>query len=109
MTLDYENDEYEEKYELYEAKCGESSLALAKEIQPDLVILDVMMPGYFDGYQVCKELKKSSDRKIPHVLLLTARGQVVDLEKGISVGADDYIIKPFSPSELIDLVKQALG
>jgi two-component system phosphate regulon response regulator PhoB len=102
MTLDYGI------YELHEAKCGKSSLALAKKIQPDLVILDVMMPGDFDGYQVCEELKKSSHGKIPHVMLLTARGQMVDFEKGVRVGADDYIIKPFRPSELINLVKQAL-
>jgi CheY-like chemotaxis protein len=102
MTLDYDN------YELHEAGNGQHALALVKALQPDLVILDVMMPGEIDGYQVCEIIKKSGTEKIPYVMLLTARGQKVDLNEGVRVGADDYLVKPFSPLELIKNVKHML-
>jgi len=73
------------------------------------LILDVMMPGAVDGYQVCKKLKEYINGKIPYVILLTARGQKSDLEEGARVGADNYLIKPFSPLELIDNVNNALS
>jgi CheY-like chemotaxis protein len=96
-------------YELHEAKDGQIALELAKQIQPDLVILDVMMPGDVDGYQVCDKLKQDGSEKTPYVMLLTAKGQMSDLEKGIRAGADNYLIKPFSPLELIELVENALA
>jgi CheY-like chemotaxis protein len=102
MTLDFGD------YELHEAEDGRRALALAKVIQPDLVILDVMMPGEVDGYQVCEQLKQDSSVKIPYVMLLTARGQKSDLEEGERVGADSYLVKPFSPLELIQKVNGAL-
>jgi DNA-binding response OmpR family regulator len=102
MTLDHNN------YELHEAKNGQRALELVKVIQPDLVILDVMMPGELDGYQVCESIKKFGTKKIPYVMLLTARGQKVDLDEGVRVGADDYLVKPFSPLELIKNVKDML-
>jgi CheY-like chemotaxis protein len=102
MTLDYDN------YELHEAGNGQHALALVKALQPDLVILDVMMPGDIDGYQVCEKLKQGQNKKVPYVLLLTARGQKSDIEVGERVGADHYLVKPFSPLELIDNVKKAL-
>ena len=102
MTLEFDG------YELHEAEDGDKALALAAVIQPDLVILDVMMPGDVDGYQVCELLKHSSSDKIPYVILLTAKGQASDLEQGDRAGADDYLIKPFSPLQLIDTVKVAL-
>jgi two-component system phosphate regulon response regulator PhoB len=96
-------------YELHEAKNGLRALELAKLVQPDLVILDVMMPGEADGYQVCETLKKDDIGKIPHVMLLTAKGQMSDLKEGIRAGADNYLIKPFSPLELIKNVERAFG
>lgn len=99
MTLDFGD------YELHEAKDGQQALEVTKFLQPDLVILDVMMPGKVDGYQVCEKLKKDNDKKIPYVILLTARGQKTDLEEGELVGADKYIVKPFSPLELIGNVE----
>ena len=103
MTLDFGS------YELHEAGDGRRALALVKVIQPDLVILDVMMPGEIDGYQVCESIKKSSTGKVPYVMLLTARGQKVDLDEGSRVGADAYLVKPFSPLELIENVRRILG
>ncbi|MDN2663582.1 response regulator transcription factor [Psychromonas sp. 14N.309.X.WAT.B.A12] len=102
MTLEFGG------YELHEAGYGERALELAAVIQPDLVILDVMMPGEIDGYQVCEKLKSGSYEKVPYVILLTAKGQSSDLQEGNRVGADDYLIKPFSPLQLIDTVKLAL-
>jgi DNA-binding response OmpR family regulator len=99
MTLDFGD------YELYEAEDGQQALDVTEMIQPDLVILDVMMPGEVDGYQVCQKLKLENTGKIPYVMLLTARGQKTDLEEGKRVGADKYIVKPFSPLELIGNVK----
>ena len=103
MTLDFGD------YELHEAENGHRALELAKVLQPDLVILDVMMPGEFDGYQVCERLKQDSKNKNPYVMLLTARGQKSDFEEGKRVGADSYLVKPFSPLELIVNVKNALS
>jgi DNA-binding response OmpR family regulator len=103
MTLDFGD------YELHEAEDGQRALELARVVKPDLLILDVMMPGAVDGYQVCKKLKENTDGKITYVILLTARGQKTDLEEGVRVGADNYLIKPFSPLELIDYVNNALS
>lgn len=103
MTLDFGD------YELHEAENGKRALELTKVLQPDLIILDVMMPGEFDGFQVCEKLQQDSIEKIPYVILLTARGQITDIEEGIRVGADDYLVKPFSPLELIDHVNNALS
>jgi DNA-binding response OmpR family regulator len=102
MTLEFGD------YELHEAENGQRALELSKVIQPDLVILDVMMPGDINGYQVCEKLKQGQNKKVPYVLLLTARGQKSDVEVGERVGADNYLVKPFSPLELIDNVKKAL-
>lgn len=101
MTLEFGD------YELHEAEDGQRALDLSKAIKPDLVILDVMMPGEIDGFQTCEALKK--DDNAPYVLLLTARGQKSDIEEGERVGADTYLVKPFSPLELIDCVKKALS
>jgi DNA-binding response OmpR family regulator len=102
MTLEFGD------YELHEAENGQRALELSKVIQPDLVILDVMMPGDINGYQVCEKLKQGQNEKVPYVLLLTARGQKSDVEEGEKVGADNYLVKPFSPLELIDNVNNAL-
>ena len=102
MTLEFGD------YELHEAENGQRALELSKVVQPDLVIFDVMMPGDINGYQVCEKLKQGQNEKVPYVLLLTARGQKSDVEEGERVGADNYLVKPFSPLELIDNVKKAL-
>lgn len=103
MTLEFSD------YELHEAEDGPRALELSKAIQPDLVILDVMMPGVINGYQVCEILKQDDNSKIPHVMLLTARGQEADIKEGDRAGADCYLVKPFSPLELIENVKNALS
>jgi phosphate regulon transcriptional regulator PhoB len=87
-------------FDVLTAAEGYDALRIAKQQLPDLVILDLMLPG-LDGFEVCKELKRSSEtRKIP-VIMLTARGEEVDRIVGLELGADDYVVKPFSPRELI--------
>jgi DNA-binding response OmpR family regulator len=83
---------------------GASGLALAERQHPDLVILDVMLPK-LDGWEVCRRLHQSSE--VP-VIMLTARGEEVDRVAGLTLGADDYVVKPFSPRELMARVRAVL-
>jgi OmpR family response regulator RpaB len=83
-------------YQIYTALNGEQALKIFKHEKPNLVILDIMLPG-LDGYRVCHELRKNSN--VP-IIMLTALGNISDRVMGLEFGADDYIIKPFSPKEL---------
>jgi DNA-binding response OmpR family regulator len=95
-------------YEIIEAYSGEECLdKLAKGPKPDLVLLDIMMPG-MSGYETCAKIRENSALKDVKVVMLTAKGQKGDAEEGLKVGADDYIIKPFDPYELIEQVKEIL-
>ncbi|MFH1613950.1 MAG: response regulator [Planctomycetota bacterium] len=89
------------------AVTGEEALAKARAKLPDLVILDLMLPG-IDGLGVCKKLK--SDAKTEHIpiIMLTAKGEEVDIVTGLELGADDYVTKPFSPKVLIARVRRIL-
>jgi DNA-binding response OmpR family regulator len=89
------------------AQDGYAALSLAKKHLPQLVILDLMLPG-LDGFEVCKELKRSPATKNIPVLMLTARGEEVDRVVGLELGADDYVVKPFSPRELVLRVRAIL-
>jgi CheY-like chemotaxis protein len=102
MTLDFGD------YDLHEAEDGMRGLHLARGLRPSLVLLDVMMPGELDGYQVCSRIKEDPSLVHTRVILLTARGQQSDLAAGKAAGADAYITKPFSPLELIDTVERLL-
>jgi len=83
---------------------GEAGLEQAHRVRPDIVLLDIMLPG-IDGIEVCRRLRTFSDA---YVLMLTARGDEVDRVIGLSVGADDYVVKPFSPRELSARVQAML-
>lgn len=91
-------------YDVVTAADGEDAIATFHETQPDLVVLDVMMPK-LDGYGVCQELRKESD--IP-IIMLTALGDVADRITGLELGADDYVVKPFSPKELEARIRSVL-
>jgi DNA-binding response OmpR family regulator len=86
-----------EHFEVSVAHNGHDALALAREIDPDVVVLDLALPG-IDGLEVCRQLRTFSDA---YVVMLTARDAEVDTIVGLSVGADDYVTKPFSPRELV--------
>jgi DNA-binding response OmpR family regulator len=94
-----------EGYRVLTAADGESGLKRALEEKPDLVLLDIMMPR-LDGFAVCAELRRLSN-PVP-ILMLTAKGQVEDRVQGLDVGADDYLVKPFSTEELLARVRALL-
>jgi DNA-binding response OmpR family regulator len=95
------------EFDVLTAQDGYAALSLAKKHLPQLVILDLMLPG-LDGFEVCKELKRSPATKNIPVLMLTARGEEVDRVVGLELGADDYVVKPFSPRELVLRVRAIL-
>src|ERR1051325_6536432 len=83
---------------------GPTAVDAARTLRPDLVVLDLMLPG-FDGLEVCRRLRQFTDA---YVLMLTARAEEIDRIVGLEVGADDYLTKPFSPRELVARVKAML-
>ncbi|MDP4104086.1 MAG: response regulator transcription factor [Bacillota bacterium] len=94
-----------EGYEIKTALDGMSGITIAQEFQPHVAILDVMMPG-MDGFEVCKMLKKSGSQT--SIIMLTAKDEVEDRVKGLTIGADDYVIKPFSFEELLARIQARL-
>jgi two-component system alkaline phosphatase synthesis response regulator PhoP len=94
--------------ELLSASDGIEAWEIIQAKRPNLVILDVMMPG-LSGYEVCQHLKSDPDLSHAHVIILTAKGQAVDHERSVEVGADEYITKPFSPKRLTARVADVLG
>ncbi|MET9389347.1 response regulator [Streptomyces sp. NPDC006624] len=86
---------------------GMTALRLVREHQPDLVLLDIRMPG-LSGLDVCRELRAAPETAALPVILITARSQEGDVELGFAAGADDYIVKPFSPRELSSRVTAVL-
>ena len=103
MTLEMGNNE------IHEAENGDSGWHMVRALRPDLVLLDVMMPGTLDGYQVCQKIRNEPSVKETPVIMLTARGQQSDFEMGRQAGATAYLTKPFSPLELIDTVDSHLA
>jgi two-component system alkaline phosphatase synthesis response regulator PhoP len=95
---------HREGYEVHTAVDGPGGLKAARAYKPDLIILDIMLPG-MDGLEVLTHLRRESD---VYVIMLTARSEETDKIIGLSVGADDYLTKPFSPRELVARVKAAL-
>jgi DNA-binding response OmpR family regulator len=93
-----------EHFDVRVAHNGNDALALAREVDPDVVVLDLALPG-IDGLEVCRQLRTFSDA---YVVMLTARDTEVDTIIGLSVGADDYVTKPFSPRELVARIRAML-
>jgi diguanylate cyclase (GGDEF)-like protein len=96
-----------EGFEVITAADGEQALQVATESLPDLILLDVMMPR-LDGFQVCKRLRDDGRTKHISIIMLTAKSLSADKVVGLTAGADDYIIKPFDPIELVARVKSSL-
>ena len=93
-----------EGYDTQKARDGREAIQLFKSYDPDLVILDIMMPE-MDGYEVCREIRKTSRTPI---IMLTAKGETFDKVLGLELGADDYMVKPFDTKELVARVKAVL-
>jgi len=98
----------DEGYEIFEASDGNDALEKARKLKPDMVILDVMMPGK-TGYVVCEELKADPATKHIFVLFMTARGSPLAQATANQRGGDGFMAKPFEPAQLRDKVKKALG
>jgi DNA-binding response OmpR family regulator len=97
----------DEGYSLSMAKDGSDALKKAREFLPDILFLDIMMPE-MNGYEVCRVIKNDPRLKKIYVIMLTAKGQVAEQERGKEVGADEYIVKPFSPMEILSKIKNIL-
>ena len=95
-------------YGVRTAKDGEEALAEISQAAPDLVLLDVMMPK-IDGFSVCERIRSNPEWKDVRIIMLTARGRDVEREKGLALGADDYITKPFSTKDAIARVETVLA
>jgi DNA-binding response OmpR family regulator len=95
-------------YDVRIARDGDAALAAVKDRAPDLILLDVMMPGR-DGYEVCQTIRANPSWRTVKIVMLTAKSREVEREKGLALGADDYITKPFSTRELVDRIKRLLG
>ena len=95
-------------FQVRTASDGEAALAAVAAEQPDLMLLDVMMPRK-NGYEVCQAVRANPEWKGIRIIMLTAKGREVEREKGMALGADDYITKPFSTQEVVDRVRELLA
>lgn len=110
MTLNFDH------YELHEASDAQMGLKMVRAIKPDLVLLDIMMPirievsspAIEDGLDLCKHLKNDPEYMAIPIVILTAKGQSVDKAIGLDAGADEYVVKPFSPLYLISVVDRLM-
>lgn len=98
----------EEGVQLLFAENGEQALQIIKEEKPNLVFLDVMMPK-MNGMEVCQIVKKELNLTEVYIILLTAKGQEVDRQKGLDMGADRYMTKPFDPDEMLEIATEILS
>ncbi len=97
-----------EPYQIHEAANGLDGLRLATALLPDLIVLDVLMPGAMDGLQMCAQVRALPALRGTRVLLLTALGQAQHRAAGQQAGADGYLVKPFSPLALIEAIERLL-
>lgn len=97
------------QFEVFQADCSEQALPIVIREHPEIIILDIMMPGELNGLEVCKMIKSWEDCKDSKIILVSACGQEDDVKQGMAAGADDYIIKPFSPRNLLNTVEQLLA
>ena len=97
-----------EGYDVSSAVNGEEAIAKVRESKPNLMFLDVMMPKK-DGYEVCRELKSDLSLRDIHIVMLSAKGQEADKEKALSLGANEFMSKPFSPIGVVGRVKELLA
>ncbi|MFO8102146.1 MAG: response regulator [Dehalococcoidia bacterium] len=96
-----------EGYDVEVASNGEEAINKAQNSKPQLILLDIMMPKK-NGYEVCQEIREDPVLRDIYIIMLTAKGQEVDREKGMSMGADDFITKPFSPGFIVEKVNAIL-
>ena len=95
-------------FEVQVARNGREAIAALEGPPPDLMLLDVMMPE-FDGYEVCERVRAREEWRATKIIMLTARGRDAERERGLKVGADAYVTKPFSTRDLVEQAKRMLG
>jgi CheY-like chemotaxis protein len=95
-------------YEVFPAANGEEALELSRQVNPDLILMDVRMPR-MTGYEACQLLKANPDLKDIPVVFLSAKGQETEIQQGLDAGAEDYLLKPFAPDQLTTRVKTILA
>ena len=98
-----------EDYRIIQAGNGKDAVETACKERPDLIILDVMMPGEIDGLEAARQIRKDPATADCRIVMLTAKGQQMDRQAGFNAGADDYFVKPFSPGGLLEWVETVLG
>ena len=98
---------YKQKYTVFEAGDGQAAIDIIRAEKPDLVLLDIMIPK-IDGLEVCRQIKADKETESTKVIFLSAKGEEEDIVKGLELGAEDYVAKPFSPKILIARVKAVL-
>jgi DNA-binding response OmpR family regulator len=109
MLIEQTLEELEEDgVQLLFAENGEQALQIIKDEKPNLVFLDVMMPK-MNGMEVCQKVKKELNLNEVYIILLTAKGQEVDRQKGLDMGADKYMTKPFDPDEMLEIATEILS
>ncbi len=109
LLLEQTLEEFEDEgVEILTADNGTDGFEMIQKEKPDLVYLDVMMPG-MNGFDVCRKVKKDLSLDDVYIVLLTAKGQEFDKEKGIESGADMYMTKPFNPDEIVSKTAEVLG
>ena len=94
-------------YNIHHAYDGDTGLELTKKLKPDLIVLDLMLPNR-GGYDVCFNIRQDDELKNTKILMVTALNQSIDQDKGILVGADNYLTKPFEPDDLLSAVRKLL-
>ncbi|MBU1355566.1 MAG: response regulator [Candidatus Edwardsbacteria bacterium] len=97
-----------QNYQVFQAVNGDQALREAGSLHPDLMVLDIMMPG-IDGIEVCRRIKASPDTRDIRVIMLTAKTSGRDIEAGMAAGADYYLTKPFRINELTEKIKELIG
>ncbi|HJV70319.1 response regulator [Ideonella sp.] len=96
-----------EGYRVRVARDGNEALAAVQEALPDLILLDVMLPG-MNGFEVCKRVRETDGGRGVRIVMLTAKGRDIEISKGLALGADAYVTKPFSTRELMTTVRELL-
>ncbi len=95
-------------YEVSVARDGPTTVEMARTIQPDLVLLDVMLPG-FDGFEVVSAIRRNAAGRVPRIVMLTARSHEKDRRRALALGVDDYVTKPFSNRDVVERVRALLS
>jgi len=103
MALEFES------WQVHEAVDAPSGVEVARQVLPDVILMDVMMPGEFDGLEACRRIKADPLLKNIKLVVVSAKGLVSDVDAGKAAGADEYLSKPFSPLQLVDTIERLTG